>query len=147
MAIDKSENTTGFMLEDLSQKLEAVFQTLRGYGKLTEKNILAENASPEAEAAIQAAVPIILEDLTNPYVWAAKRLLLTLGPRAKVTIPELIKKLDSKDARIRSEAACVLAAMGPDAQGAVPVIVDCLLQVQGSYFALVWIRGLNRGVS
>ncbi|TFG96651.1 MAG: signal recognition particle protein, partial [Calditrichales bacterium] len=27
------------MLEDLSQKLESVFQKLRGYGKLTEQNI------------------------------------------------------------------------------------------------------------
>ena len=27
------------MLEDLTQKLESAFQKLRGYGKLTEKNI------------------------------------------------------------------------------------------------------------
>lgn len=55
MAIDKSENTTGFMLEDLSQKLEAVFQTLRGYGKLTEKNI-ADSMKEIRRALLEADV-------------------------------------------------------------------------------------------
>jgi signal recognition particle subunit SRP54 len=43
------------MLEDLTQKLESVFQTLRGYGKLTEKNI-ADSMKEIRRALLEADV-------------------------------------------------------------------------------------------
>ncbi len=43
------------MLEDLTQKLESVFQNLRGYGKLTEKNI-ADSMKEIRRALLEADV-------------------------------------------------------------------------------------------
>ena len=43
------------MLENLSQKLEATFQKLRGYGKLTEKNI-ADSLKEVRRALLEADV-------------------------------------------------------------------------------------------
>jgi len=43
------------MLDDLTQKLETVFKKLRGYGKLTEKNI-ADSMKEIRRALLEADV-------------------------------------------------------------------------------------------
>jgi HEAT repeat protein len=73
------------------------------------------------------AITLLLELLDDENAHSEAAILLGgMGPRAKVIVPSLIKKLEGNDTKVWGSVLNILADFGPDAQAAVPAILRCL---------------------
>jgi HEAT repeat protein len=95
-----------------------------------EKDVfLGPRAGRSGRAAIQAAVPVLLDDMNSPDKSvrdSATRALASIGPEAKAAVLELGRRLKSKDKRNFLESNFSLRLFGPDAEAAVPVLIDLI---------------------
>jgi HEAT repeat protein len=84
--------------------------------------VLAQDAPPPS-------VDKLTEQLASKDLPARREAafqLLHLGAKAKPALPALLKALDDDDKQIWSYAIGAIAAIGPDAQEAIPVLIDRL---------------------
>jgi len=94
----------------------------------TDSGVRVEAAS--ALEAIDPPFPVVLHALTAPdpgrRLWAVS-VLLALGPKAWVAVPNLVVVLERDEAaKVRAAAAVALGKIGPEASSAGPVLIEAL---------------------
>jgi HEAT repeat protein len=103
-----------------------------GYARTVraQKDVFLDSeAGRSARAVLQAAVPVLMEELNSPDKSmrdTAAAALASIGPEAKAAVLELGERLKSKDKRQYLELNFSLRQFGPDAEAAVPVLIELI---------------------
>ena len=128
---EKSNKVIAICLAGLQDKSPLVRRTA-GECLQSIVYLLTENGPPLTQREIDQIVPILIKALDDPDVsygsgyrpvpHSALDTLKHFGPKGKQAVPALIDKLKSKEYAFRSLVLRTLAANGPEAIGAVPVI-------------------------
>jgi HEAT repeat protein len=105
---------------DASEAVPALIELLDDPEKRKQAIPVLTLIGPEA----QAAVPALLDLLQDPDLYEVDDALIAIQPEAETVLPILIELLD--DPEIGERAINVMASMGPDAQVAIPSLLEVI---------------------